>query len=150
MPEKTAKRKVHLQSSPQALDESRQWLLSKLKEYKYCEDDVFAVHLALEEAFFNAVKHGNKMNYDNEINVDFTVAPDKVEIIMTDSGEGFNPDSIPDCRVGENLYKTDGRGIFLIRCYMDVVEFNEKGNSIHMIRHHRKPTNSAESKSAID
>ena len=57
---------------------------------------------------------------------------------MMDEGDGFDPNDVPDPRCGENLYKIDGRGLFLIRSYMDVVEFNEPGNQVHMVRYKEK------------
>jgi serine/threonine-protein kinase RsbW len=74
---------------------------------------------------------------DKKVKIDCFIGLDRVEISMTDTGSGFDPDSVPDCRVGENLYKTDGRGLLLMRSYMDLVEFNEVGNSVHMVRFHR-------------
>jgi len=139
IPDETTTKEVLIQNNTEALARPRQWLLAKLKDYEYCEDDIFAVRLAMEEAFFNAVKHGNKMDAQKQVKIEYILAPDRVEIIITDSGEGFDPDSLPDCRADENLYKIDGRGIFLIRAYMDSVEFNETANSIHMIRYRHEP-----------
>jgi len=113
-------------------------ILSELEAKSFSEDDIFAVHLAIEEAFSNAVKHGNKMDPGKEVKIEYSVSSDKVEISMTDEGEGFDPGAVPDPRYGENLYKTEGRGLFLMRCYMNVVEFNERGNGVHMVRYKNK------------
>ena len=134
---------VVIESSIAAAEGPRQWLLSELKRFGYGDDDVFAVHLAFEEAFYNAMKHGNKMNADKKIKIYCVVGPEKIEISLTDAGSGFNPCVVPDCRVGENLYKTEGRGLFLIHSYMDVVEFNESGNTIHMVRYRHGAKNPA-------
>jgi len=128
-----------VEGTPSAIVEACRWILDKVEANNFSQEDIFAIHLAMEEAFLNAVKHGNKMNPDKEIKVDYTVGLDKVEISMTDEGNGFDSDSVPDPRYGENLYKTKGRGLFLIRSYMDVVEFNEQGNRIRMIRYKEKP-----------
>jgi len=114
-------------------------ILSELKANKYKQEDIFAVHLALEEAFTNAITHGNKMNSDKEVKIDYSVGLDKFEISMMDEGEGFDPSAIPDPRYGENLYKINGRGLLLMHSYMDVVEFNDRGNSVHMVRYKEKP-----------
>jgi serine/threonine-protein kinase RsbW len=106
-----------------------------LEVNNFSRDGVFAVHLALEEAFINAVRHGNKMDPTKEIKIDYSVGSDKVEISMTDEGDGFDPDSVPDPRCAENLYKTKGRGLLLIRSYMDIVKFSKQGNRIHMVKH---------------
>ena len=124
-----------IESRPRAMSRFCRWVLSKLKANKFNQDDIFAVHLALEEAFLNAVKHGNKSDPSKEVKIDCSVGSDKVEISMADDGRGFDPDVVPDPRYGENLYKFEGRGLFLIRAYMHEVDFNEQGNRIRMVRY---------------
>jgi len=114
-------------------------VLANLQDNSFTEEDIFAVHLALEEAFINAIRHGNKMESTKAVKIDFSIEPDKIEICMTDEGEGFDPTVIPDPRYGDNLYKPAGRGMLLIRSYMDVVEYNKRGNSIRMVRYRVKP-----------
>lgn len=133
-------RSIAIESTPFAIVEVCKQILPKLKANNFSQEDVFAVHLALEEAFINAIKHGNKMNPDKEVKIDYSVSSDKVEISMTDEGDGFNPEAVPDPRLGENLYKNEGRGLLLIQSYMDVIEFNERGNSVRMVRYKEKPS----------
>jgi serine/threonine-protein kinase RsbW len=115
-------------------------ILAQLEAKNFSREDIFAVHLALEEAFLNAIRHGNKMDPDKKIRVDYSVSLDKVEISMTDEGDGFDPSVVPDPRYGENLYKIEGRGLLLMRSYMDVVEFNERGNCVHMVKRRSEKT----------
>jgi serine/threonine-protein kinase RsbW len=124
---------------PSALDDVYKQILLKLRKNSFGEDDIFAVHLSLEEAFINAVKHGNKMNPDKKVQIDYSVNADKIEISVTDQGEGFNPGVVPDPRLGENLYKPEGRGMLLISSYMDVVQYNQRGNRVYMVRYKEKP-----------
>lgn len=124
-----------VESRPRAMSRFCRWVLSKLKANKFTRDDIFAVHLAPEEAFLNAVKHGNGSDPSKEVKIDCSVGSDRVEISMADDGRGFDPDTVPDPRYGENLYKFEGRGLFLIRAYMHEVDFNEQGNRIRMIRY---------------
>jgi len=114
-------------------------ILSKLQGNSFSEDDIFAVHLALEEAFINAVTHGNKMDPNKKVQIDYSVRLDKIEISITDQGEGFEPGEVPDPRVGNNLYKPDGRGLLLMNSYMDMVKYNERGNCVYMVRYKEKP-----------
>jgi serine/threonine-protein kinase RsbW len=100
----------------------------------YSDDDIFAVHLAIEEATVNAVKHGNKLNADKAITIEYEVTPEKIDIVVTDQGQGFDPETIEDPRCGKNIYKTGGRRVLLIKSYMNVVEYNKTGNSVHMIK----------------
>jgi serine/threonine-protein kinase RsbW len=128
-----------IESTPSAIVEVCKWILPKLEANKFSQEDIFAVHLAIEEAFINAIKHGNKMNADKEVKIGYSVSPDKVEISMTDQGSGFDPEAVPDPRLGENLYKSGGRGLLLMQSYMDVVEFNKRGNRVRMVRYKEKP-----------
>jgi len=130
---------VVVESQPSAIGEVCRQIILKLQGNSFSEDDIFAVHLALEEAFINAVTHGNKMDPHKEVQIDYSVGADKIEISITDQGEGFNPQQVPDPRVGENLYKPDGRGLLLINSYMDVVKYNERGNRVYMVRYREKP-----------
>lgn len=114
-------------------------LVSKLEVYDFSEEDIFAVRLALQEAFLNAIMHGNRMDSKKKVKIDCLVEPERVEISMIDEGEGFDPNAVPDPRYGENLYKPNGRGLFLMRSYMDLVEFNEQGNRVRMVRYREKP-----------
>jgi serine/threonine-protein kinase RsbW len=79
------------------------------------------------------------MDAGKNIKVDYSVGSDKTEIIVTDEGDGFDPDNVPDPRLGENLYKTEGRGVLLMRSYMDEVKFEEHGNCVRMVRYKEKP-----------
>lgn len=124
-----------VESKPSAIAGVCSQILSELESKRFSQDDAFAVHLALEEAFINAIKHGNKMDPDKKVKIDYSVSWDKVEISMTDQGEGFDPAAVPDPRVGENLYRPEGRGLFLINSYMDVVKFNERGNRVCMVKY---------------
>ena len=126
---------IVVKSTPSAVAEQCRWILSKLENYDFSQDDIFSVHLSLEEAFINAIRHGNKMDPKKKIKINCLVGLDKFEVSLTDEGNGFDPEGVPDPRYGENLYKTGGRGLFLMRSYMDVVKFNERGNCVHMIKY---------------
>ena len=129
---------VSVESSSTAIIEVCKQLLAEIEASNYSTEEIFAVHLALEEAFINAIKHGNRMESSKAVQIDYVIGPDKVEITMTDEGRGFDPRTVPDPRVGENLYKTEGRGLLLINSYMDEVNFNETGNRVHMVKYKAK------------
>jgi serine/threonine-protein kinase RsbW len=91
------------------------------------------VRLAIDEALTNAVVHGCKQ--DPEKKVQCCVACDDrrgILIIIRDPGPGFDPASIPSPTIGENLFATHGRGIFLINQIADEVRFERGGTEIHM------------------
>ncbi|OHB65096.1 MAG: hypothetical protein A2Y77_00390 [Planctomycetes bacterium RBG_13_62_9] len=130
---------VVVESKPSGLSEPCRRLLALLEQRGFTQDDLFAVHLALEEAFLNAVKHGNKMDPSKTVKFEYCVDAEKVEVWMVDEGSGFNPQDIPDPRVGDNLYRPEGRGLLLMSAYMDVVEYSEQGNRVRMVRYKKRP-----------
>jgi serine/threonine-protein kinase RsbW len=130
---------IVVDSKSSAVVEVCKEILSKLEEHNFDKDDIFAVHLTLEEAFLNAVKHGNKMDPAKKVKIDYSVSSEKVEITITDEGEGFEPEAVEDPRFGKGLYEPGGRGLLLMNSYMDIVKYNEDGNSVHMVRYKEKP-----------
>jgi serine/threonine-protein kinase RsbW len=90
--------------------------------------------VALDEAFVNAVKHGNKFNADKLIRIIADVTPQEARFTIEDEGEGFDINSIPDPRDPTNLFKSSGRGVLFIYNIMDEVEYNERGNRLTMIK----------------
>jgi len=130
---------IIVDSKAAALNDVCNEILSKLQEHNFDKDDVFAVHLTLEEAFLNAVKHGNKNDPAKKVKIDYSVSSEKVEITITDEGAGFEPESVDDPRFGNGLYEPGGRGLLLMNSYMDIVKYNEQGNSVYMVRYKEKP-----------
>ena len=130
---------ISVESKPSGLIEPCRQILSALDEKDFSQDDLFAVHLALEEAFLNAVKHGNKMDAGKKVSIEYLVDKEKIEVRMADEGVGFNPQDIPDPRVGDNLYRPEGRGLLLMHAYMHIVEYNERGNGLRMVRYKNRP-----------
>ena len=138
-PEATSNCSIVVESKPSAVVEVCKQIMAKLEANKFDKDDIFAVHLTLEEAFLNAVKHGNKMDPTKKVKVEYTVDSEKVDISITDEGNGFEPEHVADPRFGEKLFEPGGRGLLLMNSYMDIVEYNKRGNSVHMVRYKEKP-----------
>lgn len=100
------------------------------------EDTRSGVSMAVREAMINAVLHGN--NYDPAKRVNLTLEQNGKELIVTiiDEGRGFVPEEVPDPLAPENLLKESGRGIFLMRAFMDEVRFRKlnPGTEIILIK----------------
>lgn len=90
--------------------------------------------IALDEAFVNAVKHGNKFDAAKNVRITAEVSPKEARFTVEDEGEGFDVNAIPDPLDPENLFKTSGRGVLLIHNIMDEVRYNERGNKLEMIK----------------
>lgn len=91
------------------------------------------LRVSLTEALANAILYGNAHDPSKRVRVDARVAADEVVVRVTDEGHGFDPDSVPDPTLPDNLTRAGGRGLFLIRNLMDSVEFNPAGNAITMV-----------------
>ena len=93
---------------------------------------IFSLRLALEEAVANAIKHGNHMDPTKHVTVRYLLDGPRVHLEVSDDGEGFDFNSIPDPTEPDRIELPHGRGIMLMRAYMDKVEYNEQGNTVKM------------------
>lgn len=107
-------------------------IVEQLQQAAWSQKDIFGVHLALEEAVVNAIKHGNCEDPDKVVHVSCKISANRCWILVQDEGPGFNPDDVPDCTLDENLDKPSGRGLKLMRNFMTLVEYNEYGNRVVM------------------
>lgn len=115
-----------------AAKDAERKLLAEVARFGYSEAATFAIKLALEEAINNAIKHGNKLDPSKPVEVCFEVGPAEAVIVVSDQGDGFDPCSLPDPTADENLEKPTGRGVMLMRAYMDEIRYNAKGNQVLM------------------
>jgi serine/threonine-protein kinase RsbW len=109
-------------------------IADNLLKCDYTEHDIFAIKLALEEALVNAIKHGNQMDPDKRVFVTYKITPSRFEIRITDEGQGFNPEDVPDPTDPDNIERPCGRGLLLMRGFMTVVEYHGKGNCVSMAK----------------
>ena len=107
-------------------------MLVEVDRHAWPDKERFAVQLALEEAFVNAVNHGNKTDPAKQVHFSWLIERNLIRFQVEDEGEGFDPDSVPDPTDEEHIMVASGRGVLLIRGFMDRVDFNEKGNSVFM------------------
>jgi serine/threonine-protein kinase RsbW len=105
------------------------------------EDSLHWVSVAVRESVVNAIKHGNKHDESKRVVVEFTPLPieepEELVIRVEDEGEGFDPQEVADPLAPENILKSSGRGIFLIRSFMDDVQLQrgkERGMQVRMVK----------------
>ena len=111
------------------------------------EDSMHWVGVAIRESVINAIKHGNRNDAGKMVHVDFTSSHDPEDAGLTisvrDEGEGFEPEEVADPLAPENMLKSSGRGIFLIRSFMDDVQLtkgSEGGMEVRMVKKLAKAT----------
>lgn len=110
--------------------EVQERILDLLKDRNYSSHDQFSIRIGLEEAIVNAIKHGNGMDPSKSVQISCEVSDAFVRVVIEDEGRGFNPDDVPDPTDLENLEKSSGRGLMLMRHYLSRVEYNDRGNRV--------------------
>ena len=83
------------------------------------EDDQHRIDMAVHETLINAIWHGNKNDPSKSVWLRFEIFRDRLEIRVRDQGSGYDPASVPDPLKDENILSSSGRGLFLIRTFMD-------------------------------
>jgi serine/threonine-protein kinase RsbW len=99
------------------------------------EDGRFAVGMALREGLNNAILHGNRKDESKLVEVTFLIHEDRLEIRVKDEGRGFDKGKLPDPLAEENRLKSSGRGVFLIKSFMDEVDLeraSQQGGEVRM------------------
>ena len=107
-------------------------IMALLRQLGFEDEDLADLHIAIEEGLANAIKHGNQLDASKKVKIEGMVDGNKVRIEIEDEGEGFNPEDVPDPTLDENLDKPSGRGILLMRAFMDTIEYNDKGNRLRI------------------
>ncbi|HVS16833.1 MAG TPA: response regulator [Thermoanaerobaculia bacterium] len=135
------------------------------------EADLMRLAVALEEALVNAAEHGNlemgselreddRLGYVREVRRRRGVAPwadrrvrfelalsrQEVRLRVRDQGSGFDPHNLPDPADPKNILKASGRGVLLMRTFMDEVIYNETGNEVTMVKRHPPPDDEEDEK----
>ncbi len=121
-------------TDPEDMQEVDVMIVNALAEKGYGERVLFGIKLALEEAVINAMRHGNRNDKSKNVTVTFRLSDEEASISIADEGPGFRLEDVPDPTLVENLEIDHGRGIFLMRAYMDEVSYNEKGNEVTMVK----------------
>ena len=141
-------------------------LQGELAQLDFCDDsELTQIGMALIEALANAVDHGNleldsalresgSQTYwelaskrseeppygDRRVHVTTKLTQDEALYVVRDEGPGFDVSKLPDPTKPENLIKSSGRGVMLIRTFMDEVSFNDEGNEITMLKRRTNST----------
>jgi len=87
------------------------------------EDDALNVGIAVREAVINAIVHGNKMDPTRKVEVSLQARPRSIQARVRDQGAGFDAGSTPDPTVGDNVLRSSGRGLLVMRAFVDSVDF---------------------------
>jgi serine/threonine-protein kinase RsbW len=107
-------------------------VLEQLAAQHWSQRDIFSVRLALEEAICNAISHGNCLDCNKQVRFECRVSPTRFWAQVEDEGSGFDPNKVPDCTDPEHIDVPGGRGVMLIKSFMNRVCYNDIGNVVEM------------------
>ena len=111
-----------LDSTLESVDSAEELAVGVAQRAGLDEEDLMKVGMAVRESMVNAVVHGNRYSAHKKVRFSVNSNAARFTVRIGDEGEGFDFDSLPDPLAPENLLRTSGRGIFLIRSFMDEFE----------------------------
>ena len=125
---------VWIPNNTETAREVQERIIGLMEQNAWPMRECFGVRLALEEAVVNAIKHGNRMEPDKKVFIACELTAEEITVVIEDQGDGFKPEDVPDPTDDENLENPGGRGIMLIRSFMNGVAYNDRGNRLTMIK----------------
>jgi serine/threonine-protein kinase RsbW len=117
-----------------AAAESERTIVARVESHGFSADATFAIRLAVEEALTNAIKHGNRNDPSRTVRIRYAVNARVAVICVRDEGPGFRPDDVPDPTSPDRIALPNGRGIMLMKAYMDDIVYREQGKEVVMVK----------------
>jgi serine/threonine-protein kinase RsbW len=111
-----------LDSTLESVDQAERVTLELARESGFGEEDLDRIGMSVRECVVNAVVHGNRYNANKKVQFSILRTPRQFTVRIADQGEGFDPAALPDPVVGDNLFRQSGRGLFLMKTFMDDVQ----------------------------
>lgn len=108
--------------------------IEQMRDELHVKEDVYGnIVVAVTEAVNNSIIHGNRSIQEKTVKLDFiSDSPYHLIIRVRDEGQGFDPMQLPDPTASENIENPGGRGVFLMKCLSDVIEFKDYGRIVEM------------------
>ncbi|MCA9082528.1 MAG: ATP-binding protein [Planctomycetaceae bacterium] len=113
---------------------AQEQIISLMEKHDYSMRDIFAMRLCLEEGITNAIKHGNKFSDDKKVAINASVSDERLRVEVQDEGEGFVPEDVPDPTAEDFIERPCGRGLMLMRAYLNHFEYANGGRMLIMER----------------
>ena len=133
----TSRVSLTLESTLGSVDEAERAAEQFAERAGFDEDTRGSIAMAVREAVVNAVLHGNAYDRNKQVTVSFETNSEDLLVKVADQGVGLNPETLPDPLAPENILRGSGRGIFLIRAFMDEVNFRQlhPGTELTLVKH---------------
>lgn len=110
---------THLESTLESVDAAEALVLQLAQDAGFDEEDLHKIGMAVRETMVNAVVHGNRYNLNKQVHLSVELSGDRLSVRIRDEGEGFEPTELPDPLAEENLLRQSGRGLLLIKAFVD-------------------------------
>lgn len=123
---KMEKFQTTLESTLQSVDKAEAIAVTQAREAGFDDDDAHQIGMAVRECMVNAVVHGNRYNKKKQVHLDVESGTGGIVVTIGDEGAGFDLSSLPDPTSPENLLRQSGRGILLIRAFMDEFDLHPR------------------------
>lgn len=120
------KTQTTLDSTLESVDDAEIIVTRSAKNLGFEEEERNQIGMAVREIMVNAVVHGNRYSKHKKVHLDIEPSTDGLVVTIGDEGAGFDPNSIPDPLAPENLLKQSGRGMLLVRAFMDEVDLHPR------------------------
>ena len=127
-----------LDSTLESVDSAEELAVGVAQRAGFGEDDVMKIGMAVRESMVNAVVHGNRYNANKKVRLSVTNNRERFTVRIADEGDGFDFSCLPDPRLPENLMCTSGRGLFLVRSFMDefqVRRLDPAGTEVTLVKY---------------
>lgn len=126
-----------LDSTLQSVDDAEAMVMRAAKDFGFEEDEQHQIGMAVRECMVNAVVHGNRYSKNKKVHLDIDSSGDSLVIVIGDEGAGFDMNSLPDPLAAENILRQSGRGLLLIRAFMDDFDLHPRpggGTEVRIVK----------------
>ena len=114
-----------MESTLESVDAAEALVLKIAEESGFEEEDLHKIGMAVREAMVNAVVHGNRYNLKKKVHLNVVFEGEQLFVRIVDEGEGFEPQELPDPLAEENLLRQSGRGLLLIKAFVDEFDMHK-------------------------
>ena len=129
---------ILLESTLASVDIAERLVTEAAKSIGIDEEEQIRLGLAIHECMVNAVVHGNQYSEEKKVHLNVVPRDNAVEVIIGAQGDGFNPDDVPNPLEGDNLLRASGRGVLLIRAFVDEYEvrrLHPHGTEVRLVKY---------------
>lgn len=132
------KTQTTLESTLDSVDKAEALVIAEAEKAGLDEDEAHSIGMAVRECMVNAVVHGNGYSKNKKVHLEIERTKETLTVIIGDEGQGFDMSSLPDPLAPENLLRQSGRGLLLIRAFMDEFDLHPRpggGTEVRMVKH---------------